>query len=669
MTEIRREFTNFQAGELTYHEAVEGGDYTAQEMINLRADTNGALRQRHGIIARGHAFPEGLHITGIAASKKILLLIRSDGLLFYRNNRRLNQITLPINITGRGTRSDGRRNHTGLNGRLSIIEDYGNEFYIITSEGTDQGLWIDLRDPDNIEAHQLGFNPPLFEASITPSEYSGQQGIAGGLPNYFYRFTYVRDTRTPADIANGVPIDEEPFNNVESNPTPAIYAASTATRGQNGYKIEGIKFPNSDGLERAIAVYRSRPIGTRELQSGRIDAEDEALDYRRVGIYPPPRDIVDVTPGGVPPGRTEPAIFDDFMSEEVRTEQELLRFDNNRMPSTVKSFTLYNDLIFAPNRDELRYSELRFEGLALWAFPEKNSIRRPVDAQFASAYRDMLLWGGRNGLWRLTGGTEYNFAVDRISNVGAIDGYAHATTEDVLGYITPAGMHFSDGVSTSLLSEPLKAHFENSKPVRGAVTFMPDGRTLFSIVFAQLDGSLTRKTWMRDRQWQQWTDIAIEQSTQFNVTEITGDTITQLLITENTQFIREVLWQNTEQTRDGKNETERELIKWSWRSQRLDWIAQGIATEIKRFTELLIMGKANSEIETETGTQPAKVTVIFTIYDAENDTTTVTKEVTLNRPHLYPVRIPIRKRGIAIDFEIQGQGYCDIRSLCIKGSV
>ena len=663
MPELIREFTNFTPGELTYHESVEGGELTAQEMINLRIGSHGALRQRHSI--RTTLTANDTDITGCAATQTRLYFINADGELFFRNNDRNNQTDTEIQILGRPRIITtmipaGYIEETKLDGRISLIHEY-KDFVILTSEGEDQGYWIDRSDEDDIKAYPLGFNPPTFE--VTPTSLNNSNFTGFALTNVFYRFTYVRDTRSPSEVTAGNELPEEPFNTVESNPSDALLVQLTGTR--NGVRLTGIKFPNPDGLENGIAVYRSRAVSTSELTRGLVDADDQDLDYKRVGIYPPtpdhPRD-----PLAQAPAREQNAAFDDFMTNDDRSEQEPLRFDNDRLPNTVKSFTLFNDRVFAPNADELRYSDVRFGNLALYAFPETKSIRRPVDTIFAAAYRDMLLFGGRNGLWRLTGNTEYNHDVDRVSNLGAIDAYAITTTEDVFGYISPAGLHMSDGISTSDISEPIQAHFENQEPIRGNVTFLPNGNTLWSVVYSRLDGSINRQTFMRGRQWQQWANIEIEQSARFEQKKITGDTETIALIVEDTPFIRLIQWDNINAIYDNTDPTEDLIpIAWSWKSQKLDWERDGLAARRKKFTELIIEGKADTEVDDEI--QP--ITLTFTIYDTQNDTITVTAEKTLERPHLYKTRVPIRKIGMAIEFKIAGQGNVDIRSLCLKGNI
>lgn len=674
MPDIIREFTNFTPGELTYHESVPGGEVTAQKMVNLRVDTHGALRQRQPI--RSILAANTANITGIAAANERLYFINTNGQLFYRNPERSNQSDTEIPVYGRpriitDTIPEGYIEATKLSGRISVIYEYEN-FDIIISEGEDQGYWIDLTNTDEeIIAYPLGFDPPTFE--VTPSILPDSRGGVNATQVHFYRFTYVRDLRKlqeemlavrQSGTITGDDISEEPFNDVESNPSSAISTIDVTFNQRDTQRImalSGINFPNPDGLETGIAVYRSRPIRITELNNGSVTLEDQDLDFRRVGVYPPLQ-VLSPDPGAVPPEREENARFDDNMNEETRSEQAELRFDNDRLPNTVKSITNYNDRIFAPNKTELRYSDIRFGNLVLWAFPEVNAIRNPVDCVFANTYRDMLLFGGRNGLWRVTGNAEYNFNIDRISNLGPINGYAATTNEDIIGYISPAGLHQSDGVSTQDISEPLQAYFENQKTINAnsSVTFLPNGHSVWSVLFAGLDGSVRRHTFIHARQWSQWSDIEMQQSARFEQIAITGDTETIVVIAEDTPYIRQVSWENLTDSYDSSTSDANTLIpiEWSWKSQKLNFGAEGIATRRKRFTELIIEGQAASEI-----------TINFYIYDTENNVTEYTTTATLDKPHLYKTRVPIQKIGQAIEFNVAGTGNVDIRSFCLKGNI
>ena len=404
--------------------------------------------------------------------------------------------------------------------------------------------------------------------------------------------------------------------------------------------MTGIKFPNPDGQEQGIALYRSRPIEKGNINNRDITKKDKDLDYRLVAIYPPPIDLPN--PLAQPPEREATARIDDDMPEEIRAEQQSLRFDNDRLPATVKQFTTYNDRIYAPNINELRYSDVRFGNLAHWAYPKTNAIRRPVDFLFATSYRDILYFGGRKGLWSLTGIAGYNHDIDRISTIGAIDAYSITTTQDVFAFISTAGLHVATGTGTQDISEPLQAHFENQEPVRGSIIFLPNSHTLFHVIYQRLDGSLNRQSFLSARQWQQWNDIEVEQTAQLEQISTTGDTTTETLIVENSKYIRTILWENLTSAVDSKDTINTDSlipISWSWKSQKLDFDREGIATERKRFTELIIEGKADTEIDGE----PPNLNITFYIYDTKNNITEKTLQRNLNRPHLYKTRVPIRK--------------------------
>ena len=347
MPELMREFTNFTTGELTYHESVEGGEVTAQEMLNLRVDTHGALRQRHAIRAILDA--NEANITGVFAGTERLYFINANGKLYYRNKERSNQVDTEIEIKGRpriitDTIPDGYIEETKLEGRISVINEY-KDFDILTSEGEDQGYWIDRREDDLI-AYPLGFNPPIFEAEI--DGFALKENAVDGTHAYFYRFTYIRNARigeitrlsnqisTPEGLDIAIDLSEEPFNNVESNPSSAIATENVLTGNVNvEFQITGLKFPNPDGLEQGIAIYRSQAISRTAIDNRDVTLEDEDLDFRLVGIYPPPIQLPR-DPSAVPPGREEEAGFTDDMPEEIRVQQQPLRFDNDRMPATVK---------------------------------------------------------------------------------------------------------------------------------------------------------------------------------------------------------------------------------------------------------------------------------------------------------------------------------------------
>ena len=97
------------------------------------------------------------------------------------------------------------------------------------------------------------------------------------------------------------------------------------------------------------------------------------------------------------------------------------------MPAAVKQLYEYNNLIFGAAGDRLVYSDIRNGTPTPWAFPSVNEIRVDGRVDFCAELRDVLLFGGKTGLYRLTGVSEYDFRVGTLGRIGPIDGYAWGT--------------------------------------------------------------------------------------------------------------------------------------------------------------------------------------------------------------------------------------------------
>ena len=89
----------------------------------------------------------------------------------------------------------------------------------------------------------------------------------------------------------------------------------------------------------------------------------------------------------------------------------------------------------------------------------------------------------------------------------------------------------------------------------------------------------------------------------------------------------------------------------------MDWNADGLGEMMKIFEELVISGVADND-----------VTVTF--YPDNLEPTTAT--VTLDRERYErfdPVRVPIRRRGFALRFNIEGMGQVTLRGLKVGATV
>ena len=88
-------------------------------------------------------------------------------------------------------------------------------------------------------------------------------------------------------------------------------------------------------------------------------------------------------------------------------------------------------------------------------------MRPPTRVDFVEEINEVLIYGGRDGLYRHTGETEYNFREGQISGIGPLDGHAWGKTADALAFVGENGFYVTDAttvqpVSQSTLDEALR---------------------------------------------------------------------------------------------------------------------------------------------------------------------------------------------------------------------
>ena len=149
-------------------------------------------------------------------------------------------------------------------------------------------------------------------------------------------------------------------------------------------------------------------------------------------------------------------------------DRPLLRFDNDVMPDTAR-ITLYNDRIFAPTDDGLRYSDVDGTILRLWAFPEVNAVRR-AGIKDAVAHRGVLLFGGPADFHSLTGTSGFDFVVNRLGTLGPVSPHAMQVLRDSVAFAGASGFYVTDGVQVFRCRRCPMRWIPNSrimKPCRG----------------------------------------------------------------------------------------------------------------------------------------------------------------------------------------------------------
>ena len=592
---------NFALGMHTEPAKTQGGERYAAEIENLRIDSDGWLRERSAIEGLG---PDGENITGIAATPKHVFVLRADRKLYVSER---DDLDIETEITG-------VRN---LEGRISVVDF--NTYVILISEGSDQGYLIDLREGKDYAAYTLGLDPPADSAlvSASPGDHAQIEGVPAGF--YQYKITYVRLYDPLHTVV--APDQDDPFLDMESNANLGISVTVPEVNNAVTITIEHSTNP----LVTGVRVYRNGG-GSSEI-------------YRLV------KNVRFLSTNTRPGYRPKPGVFFiDIATEEEWAEGRQLRADNDRIPGEVKQIFKYNDLIFAPAGDRMIYSDVRLGSLIPWAYPPANEIRTGAEITFCAELREVLLFGGRGRLSRLTGTDEYNFNIDTLSHRGPLDGYSWNRLTDVLAYIGEGGFFVTDASSVKSLSEPtLNRVFKDRKLLTGSVVFLQDGDILFD--FKTPTDRFQYK--LEDSAWARWTDINIVQAATIIEKVSDVDQATLVLLADGTGQLKELNWNSTEGA---------DAADWHWESNIISGLSEGVANRFKRFRELEWTGQADGDVTLE-------------VFDA-NDLATALSTVEFDsRDSLRPVRVPINRKMRRMIFRVSGTGTVKIQGLRLEMQV
>ena len=637
---------NFSRGIHTKPARIEGGELYAADIENLQVDGDGFLRLRSNFRTIG---PGGADITGIAASEAHLFILRADGKLFLRD---ITDIGKEVEIPGVGPH---------LQGRISIISRF-RDYVVLTSEGVDQGLWIDLRARTPLQAHRLGISlPPVASFSIAQNIHFGNRDrvansyVAGIV---FYRITYTRQFE--AGVAEVPPAD--PFNGMESDGSGPQHHEVWRIEAKRGFQDRSTDpflslslaqwVHSSDPQVTGINVYRTDVFEGQEyrdlkqkVEDGRVDFG--ALEFRRV-FYLPRTDTGFLIDGFTEHRRTEAESED---AVEYEWEDQALYQDSPRMPSAVQSFTYHAGRIFAPVGNRLVYSDYDGTLSKFWSFPKSNEIRRtrPGRVDFCASHREVLLFGGHDGLYRLTGADPFDFDSDEISGVGPLDGYSWGTLKNSLGFVGNRGLYLTDAADVQSLSDEALDEFFDAKMVqRGAVCFCTDSTIIF---FTQLQsstgGEATDSFFLFDnRHWVRWSgETAHQFASNAGRFYVAGNAKLKEI-----QCPAERGFQESEPKRENTDPN----LPWTWESNLIHGQEVGAGNTPKRFAELLVSAAEGTRITLKTWVDTQQK-------PTERDFKT--------RDDLYFQRIPIERIGKRLRFRLEGKGPVTIRGLQIEGEV
>ena len=553
-------------------------------MANLRIDGDGWLQPRSAINDLGSS---GDDITGIAATPSHVFILR-DGTLYIAE---ADDLTTETEIT----------DVSDLSGRISVVDF--TTYVVLTSEGDDQGFIIDVRDvADTLfpnEAAPLGLDAPSDTVFSLSTAANANSELDSGP--YYYKIVY-RST-TNQDVV---------WHNMQSNPSEEKQITNTEN---NQVEID-LTIP-SDRIIEGAYIYRSR---TEEGPYYRIDglAANNGTDTPKTSTF-----------------------IDIASNEDAAEAEQLKEKDNSRLPAEVKQLYKYNDRIFAPVKDRLIYSDLDFGNIVPWAYPADNDIRTGKRVDWCAEINEILLFGSREGTWRLTGGTEYDFAVGQISGQGAIDAHAWGKISSGLAFVGEAGLFVTDASQVVEISDIiLDGYFRNRKAISAGVVFFKDNNILFTVTLKDADDTETDYQFKReDGYWTRW-DLDFRQAASI----IEDNEATLVLIADGTGQLKQLDWNSTAINDD---------TEWTWESHAIDMEEARLANDLKRFSMLQFTGDTENEM---------------TLTTYKDDEITPLSAITFNSraSSLKPVRVPINRIARRLRFRLEGTGRCKIQGLRLE---
>ena len=601
---------NFRTGIHTIPRRVDGGELYANDMQNLQVNPDGDLHLLELVSDAGY---DGAVITGLGVSAKYLFVLREDRSLSAIQRptpETLGGVTILSNVA------------VNLSGRLSLVDL--REYAILTSEGNDQGYWIDLREgnPNLLSIYPLGLNPPVPGIAFVGSQVDKSDGFSGeGWIGYI--LTWHRD-------APG-----EPLDGMESNGT-AYQAFELRGSQHTHFWFRAFTFPVDPQITH-VKIYRVKEAVAREQ-----DLSIYRSTYREVATVA--RGDWQWTDTGT-------------ITENEWSGGEALRNFNDRMPLGVKSLIHYNDRLYAPTGDELRFTDFYRLNPEYWRFEPKNSHRRGTRIDFCASYRDIILFGGPDGLYRVDG-DGLDSSVDEIGSIGPVDGYSWGRLKNQLAFVGRRGVYLTDGSSVELVTDgALEGYFEGKKLTKGAIGFNADDQT---IVSAQFDTGEWLHFLYDSDYWTRWEHGAVEQwaslsgelylAGQRKLYEIRLDN-TATFGTGRIWTVGSDIWTVGDRIWVVGDEEHAAGLEWVWESNRID---VGDIKRLKQFRELSL-----------TALEDLDLTLTVYVENTEPEVIRFRTDEGLNVPQ----SVPVERLGKWIKLKLEGTGAVRLRSMELRGEM
>jgi len=706
---ISWQLSNFRLGLYSQPGEINESPFFASDMKNIRSDSQGRLTHRYPVRGIGSTLGTAVTVSGLGRARHGANLVMPY---------LLNAGVLKLKVIG-GTDQSLVTDVT-LTGKIHA-EFVTKDVVVVTSEGTDQGYWLDLTNFDppttpTVTAYPFGIALPNVKSTVLADGGVTGSGNNTGLDDaslYYYFITHywhfdpfrtmesirsnymsittgagtddltVDFTVLPASTVAATGASQMRIWRTEGNGI-ATTITGTATGGNVTELIDtGVTFTTaiigeiclnitdkSQGIITDVFPNQNKVVCKDGFIGGTDNSFASSDTYR---VIPTTGSFWLVDTLTIADTTYTDSLTDALLTATTNpTFDEAINIRNERIPSAGNMVAKHGDRLFTTNDQELRPSDVRGADRIWWAFRASDAFFFNEELTFCASYQDeMLLFGGPGGLWRMIGTSPFDYVFKRLADVGPVNPFAWAITEseegtDLFAFVGVSGLYVSDGIEVRTVSEPLKGLFPSdnesvSMEVRAAaVVPFPNDEILFSIDLARSDGTKLFSFLRKpDGRWQKWEGLDILQGHIIEQTTVTTllKSYDVYIIEDGEDEIREILWDNEGFDTDTTSTAGELPADIVW-----FWKKTGLDWKEDGFGDDV---KRFSWLEINVDTD---VDVTVTVWVDDTQVLSKTTTARAGTPK-HGFRVLINRRGYSLDFQVAGNKAATIRNFKVVGYV
>ena len=632
---------NFSNGIFSESGEVPQGELALADAINLRINKNGSLVPRVPYSdSRVNNDLASIGVTGdIQGINEVgnIKFFNVDGTLYYQVGAGVINSLSHVN---------------DLKGRITLVENYYDNYTVLTSEGNDGGWLIELNDVTNITALPMSLPKPEFLATAARDI----QTITGHPPyNLWHYYCFVYET-LPGSLLDKV---ESPRSN---------FIQGEIVRMKSAQGVEEVRVIRTRGNEFPIStVYNEIQVIGIFRSEGFEDMQDlnslKNSSFRRIGE--------------LRRGETE---FVDNKTDEDWNNGRRLPDITPSFPREATSILYSNGYLFTTCGKNLRFNDVETRGPKVGYWPITNSVEyEDAEFNFAVNVDNYVLTGDQQNSIRVYSSqniapTQVDvpfqtpvFPLDKISDRGSINSFTTKMLLNGVGMIGENGLYIaSRNGNMNKVSAPLDQFFKDRNIVDGSITQFPDETILWNVVFA--DGSKRQFIMVPKSNgvvWETWEGVDVLQSIQTKSSDVVisvngrGWTVggkswlfnkpeisyTQFMAADGDGNAKLIEWNKVFDSPGN--------VEWSIESHDLFRRNEVLGMDLKLFRSIFVDAEADN---------PVNFTFTF------NDGSEIEETVDFSNS-IFAKEIPIRGHGQSMRFKMSGTGQVEIRGLVVDYEV